>query len=229
MVGYAQNYAARTCVVEPPLVKGEQASKGQNTRRRPRKLNQRRLEDGANSPNRDQKQKPQAQRSRYLQLKQDLSTIQAENKRLKEMCDDLTDKISTQRPNVNRYHYIVKRFIIPYARDRRFNFNDRTANTLNFVLDPMLQDALRAKNLQDQVQMLQKELLTREKITTAISDERFAKDFCKLVAQIKTLSRLLRPYKNLDVVKTLGSCTLAIGVASQQWDSQVGRKLFIEA
>jgi hypothetical protein len=229
MVGYAQNHAARTRVVEPPLVKGEQASEDQNTRRRPRKLNQRRLEDGANSPNRDQKQKPQAQRSRYLQLKQDFGTIQAENERLRGMCDDLTDQINTLQLGVNRYHYIVEHFIVPYARDRCLNFDDRTSDTLDFVLNPMLQDAQGAKNLQDQVQMLQKELLAREKTTAAISDERFAKDFCKLAAQIKTLSRLLRPYENLNVVKTLGSCIMAIGVAPHHWDGRVGRKLFIEA
>ena len=96
-------------------------------------------------------------------------------------------------------------------------------------MGPLIHDAQEAQSLRDRIQILQKDLLEREKTACAISDEKFAKDFCKLAAQIKTLSRLLRPYESLDVVETLGFCIMASSVAPHHWGSRVGKKLFIEA
>ncbi|KAH7408804.1 hypothetical protein DE146DRAFT_713120 [Phaeosphaeria sp. MPI-PUGE-AT-0046c] len=135
-----------------------------------------------------------------------------------------------QKRDVDRYNYIVRQYLLPYAQDRHLQFDDRTDDTLSFILGPLIQDAHEAQVLRNQVQILQKELLAREKFTSTISDEEFAKHFCKLAAQIKTLSRLLQPYENLDVVNALGTfCPVSSRVAPQHWDSRVGRKLFIEA
>jgi hypothetical protein len=207
----ARNHAGCIGVVDPPLDKS------------------RKLEDVIRDLKVDHRKKSQAQRLRYKQLKHECGTIQMENDRLTKKLENCANKNTIQKQYVDRYNYIVRQFLLPYAQDRHIHFDDRTADTLNFVLSPLVQDAQEAEALRDRIQTLQKELLAREKMIGAISDEKFAKDFCKLAAQIKTLSRLLRPYDNLDVVEALGFCIMASGVAPHHWDSRVGRKLFIEA
>ncbi|KAK7178570.1 hypothetical protein PSPO01_15387 [Paraphaeosphaeria sporulosa] len=120
-------------------------------------------------------------------------TIQMEKYRLKKELDNRTNEDMIQRQDVNRYNYIVRQFLLPFAQGRNLYFDDSTADTLNFILSPSVQDAHEAETLRDQIQTLQKEPLAREKRTGAISDENLAKDFCKPAARIKTLSRLLRP------------------------------------
>lgn len=87
----------------------------------------------------------------------------------------------------------------------------------------------RAEALRDQVQMLQKKLLTKEKNIAAISEEQFASGFIRLVSQTKTISRMLRPHQGADVLEALGSCIMASGVAPHLWSGWAGIESFIEA
>jgi hypothetical protein len=229
MRNHSRNHAGLISVVGLPLDKSEEAEDCQDFERRSRNTNQMKPGNVIRDLKFEHRKTLQAQRLRYQQLKREFGTMQIENNRLAKELDNHANNNMIQKQYVDRYNYIVRQFLLPYAQHRHLHFDDRTADTLNFILSPLVQDAQETEALRDRVQTLQKELLAREKMAVAISDERFAKDFCKLAAQIKTLSRLLRPYEKLDVVEALGFCIMANGLAPHYWDSRVGRKLFIEA
>jgi hypothetical protein len=212
-----------------PLEVNAETGNYHNVQRRSRKANPKRLEDLSRTPRADDTERLQAQRIQFQQLKHEYNSLKAENDLRKNHLDELTNDNMVQKYYADRYNYILERVLMPYAQQRRLHFDHRTEDTLNFVLDPLLRDAQEAQTLQSQVQTLQKELLAREKITSVISDESFAKDFSRLAAQIKTLSRLLRPDQNLDIVECLGSCIIASGVEPHHWNSRAGKKIFIEA
>lgn len=207
----------------------DEASDYQDVQRRSRKANPRKLANTPHSPRVNDTNRLQAQRIEFQQLKIECRNLQEENDLLKRQLDDVRNDNMIQKYDADRYNYILKHTLMPYAQERRLQFDDRTDDTLNFVLTPLLHDAREARTLRNQMQTLQTELLAREKIPLVISDETFAKDFSRLAAQIKTLSRLLRPDENLDIVEHLGSCTMASGVESHHWDSRAGKKVFIEA
>ncbi|KAJ4361746.1 hypothetical protein N0V83_010686 [Neocucurbitaria cava] len=175
------------------------------------------------------KQELHVQESQYEKLKHDFANRLVENDRLKQERDSLVGDKMVHQFFTDRYDYIVKQYLLPYAQEKCLQFDERTGETLDFVLIPLLQNAREAGILRDQVQTLQQELLVREKKIGVISDEQFAQDFRTLASHIKTLSRLLRPQEDVDVFESLGPCTLASGVASQHWSGRAGRKLFIEA
>jgi hypothetical protein len=174
-------------------------------------------------------QELQAQGSRHKKLKHDFDKLLAENDHLRNDYDNLSKYSVSQKFCQDRYDYTVKQLLLPYTQEKGLQFDDRTDEAFDFVLNPLLQDAQEAGALRVQVQTLQNELLKREKKIAAISDEQFASDFFKLAAQIKTLSRLLRPNEEIDVLETLGPCIMTSGVAPHHWSGRVGRKLFIEA
>jgi hypothetical protein len=128
-----------------------------------------------------------------------------------------------------RYCYVVKQFLLPYAKRKSLQFDDRTCENIDFVLKPLLQDASQAGTLRVQVQVLQQELLAKEKKLITMSDEQFAQEFHKLAALIKTMSRLICPYEGVNVCETLGPGILTSRVGCDHWSGRVGRKLFIEA
>jgi hypothetical protein len=165
----------------------------------------------------------------YKKLKAEHTTLQLSHDSLKAELDILKREHKTQAQYVDRYNYIVRHFLLPYAQSKDLQFDDRTAETLTSVMNLLLQNARDAENLRDQSQTLQKELLAIDEMSAAIPDARFAKDFCTLAAHIETLSRLLHPYPSTDVVSTLGPCTMTHDVAPHHWNTPVGSKLFIEA
>ncbi|KAH7061773.1 hypothetical protein BKA63DRAFT_587954 [Paraphoma chrysanthemicola] len=236
---HSRNHATHMSIVQRPLNKDEAKGDWQEVKRRSRKPIQERkqcrvreLEDinrGLESKLLQCQHELQAQRCQYKELKQDFGRIQKENYGLRNEHDELAEYKKSHMFFKARYDYTVEHLFLPYAQKRSLQFDDRTGEALRFVLSPMLLDAQEAEALRDQVQILRKELLTREKKVAAISDEQFASDFFKLASQIKTLSRLLRPYEGVDVLEALGSCIMASGVAPHHWSGRVGRKLFIEA
>jgi hypothetical protein len=216
-------------MADPPLSKSDEAGDGQDLERPLRKTDQKRSEDVSRDLKIENRKSAQAYRLQYQRPKDDHNTIRLENDRLMKKLDKCENDNMVQQQYVDRYNFIVRHLLLPFAQDRQLQFDDRTADTLNFVLSPLIQDAREAETLRDRVQTLQKQLLAREKMTRAISHDKLAKDFCKLAAQIKSLSRLLLPYDELDVVEALGCCIMASEVAPHHWNSRVGRKLFIEA
>jgi hypothetical protein len=237
----SRNYAARLSTAQPALKKDEAPNVWHEVQQHSRNPNQRKTPCKAKALEgviRDlevnltkHKQELQVQKSRYEKLREDFGHTQAENDRLQDEYDDLEKHSNSQEIYMNRYRYVIEHLLLPYAKERCLQFDDRAPETLNFVLSPLLRDAREAELLRDQVYNLQNELLAREREKTiiAIPDERFTNDFRKLAAQIKTLSRLIQPHDGLDVVKALGLCTMANGVAPHHWSGRIGRKLFIEA
>jgi len=238
----SRSRAARFSVVQPSLNTSEATADSQEVQRHSRKTSQ--INQGTihnttktlidinhdlNLHLTERKQESQAQRLRYEKLKQDLDQMRAENDHLRQERDEVVNSQANLKYYSVRYNYLVKQFILPYAHEKSLQFDDRESETLNFVLSPLLQDARQAGMLRDQVQVLQQELLVREKRVSAISDEKFAQDFRKLAAHVKTLSRLLIPHEGVDVFEALGSGILVSGVVRHHWSGRAGRKLLIEA
>jgi hypothetical protein len=230
------NVTARIGGVVPTLKESEETDNYQDVEQPSRQTNPRKPRGAVRMPEDiicdsevRHRNRFQAQRFQFRQLKHDYASLKVETDGLKKELESSAKANMNQMFYVDRYNYIVEHTLLPYAQDRRLHFDNRTADTLNFVLRPLLEDAREAETLRHQVETLQKELLAREKTTTAISDEHFGNQFRKLAAQIKTLSRLLHPYEDLDVVQALGPCIMASGGTSNNWNGRVGRKLFIEA
>jgi hypothetical protein len=234
-----RNHATHMSTVQRPLNKKETNNDWQQVQRRSRKPNHGKTQCTVRESEgiiRDLKSKlvqcrheSQAQDCQYEELKQDFCHIQKENDDLRNEHHELAGYKESQKFFQARYDHTVKHLLLPYAQKRSLQFDDRTGEALDFVLSPLLHDAQEAGALRNQVQILRKELLAREKKIAAISDEQFASDFSKLASQIKTLSRLLRPHQEVDVLEALGPCIMASGVAPHHWSGRVGRKLFIEA
>jgi hypothetical protein len=155
--------------------------------------------------------------------------LQTENHRLRQDQNELEAKKADCQYFANRYTHIVNNLILPYAHRKDLHFDGRTAKTLDFVIRPLLQDAKQVDVLRKQVHDLQQELMVNAKKTNAIPDEQFAQDFRSLAAQIKTLSRQLRPFEGADVVSLLRIGGLASGSARHHWTTRAGTKRFLEA
>lgn len=170
----------------------------------------------------------EAQKLQQEELKQEYSKLHAENARLKKERDGVSIDKANHKFYVSRYDYILRNLILPYANDKGLQFDDRQIKTLDFVLQPLLQNAMEADVLQDQVDELQQNLLTRVSNENAIPDEQLAQDFRSLVAQIKTLSRLLFPYEGADIVEILGIGGISSGSGPYQWSGRARTKRFLE-
>ena len=235
----SQNHATHMSIAKRPLNNNQAKGEWQQVQRRSRQPNQREIQctvrglqdiiRGLESKLEQCRHESQAQGCQYKELKQNFGRIQKENDGLRREYDEFAECKESQKFFQARYDRTVENLFLPYAQKRSLQFDDRTSEALDFVLSSLLHDAQEAGALRDQVQILRKELLTREKKIAAISDEQFASDFTKLASQIKTLSRLLRPREGIDVLETLGPCIMANGVATHYWSSRVGKKLFIEA
>jgi hypothetical protein len=129
----------------------------------------------------------------------------------------------------SRYAYLLDKVVKPYAQSIGFEWNDQTAETIDVVVDPLAADALEARQLRDQVAVLQKDMLSRVEKVEATSDEQLAQDFRNLAALIKTLSRKMRFTDEVNVSKILRSPVLLHGVAVHYWDSRARKKCMIEA
>jgi hypothetical protein len=170
-----------------------------------------------------------AHRTRYEDLQRTFDTMQVENDQLKQELGQLIYERNHHQHNGERYKYVVEQVFLPYAQERRLEFDDRTRESLDFVILPMLQETRDSVILHGQMQVLQQRLLSKERRATPLSDEQFETDFRGLVAQIKTLSRLLRLKEGIDVVETLGTCRLASGATPNRQSGRFGKKLFIES
>ncbi len=84
-------------------------------------------------------------------------------------------------------------------------YKDDTQEALDSVLNPLLKDARQARSLREQVQSLQKEMLTKVEKVQAITDDQFARDFRALASTVKALSRRTRLIDKVDIFMYLGS------------------------
>ncbi|KAL5411988.1 hypothetical protein PMIN04_010040 [Paraphaeosphaeria minitans] len=164
---HSRNHAAHMSTVQRPLNKNEAKGDWQQVQRRSRKPNQgeiqcrvRELEDiirGLESKLLQCYLESQAQGCQYKELKQHFGRIQKENDGLKNAHDELAEYKVSQKFFRVRYDYTVEHLFLPYAQNRSLQFDDRTSEALNFVLNPLLRDAQEAGALRDQVQTLRKQ------------------------------------------------------------------------
>jgi hypothetical protein len=159
-----------------------------------------------------------AHRTRYEDLQRTFDTMQVENDQLKQERGQLIYERNHHQHNGERYKYVVEKVFLPYAQERRLEFDDRTRESLDFVILPMLQETRDSVILHGQMQVLQQRLLSKETRAIPLSDEQFETDFRGLVAQIKTLSETtyVSLAQNLDVEFRLGWHVL------KNMDSEIG-------
>jgi hypothetical protein len=177
----------------------------------------------------EREQKHHAERSRIERLKLKLKSVNAENERLQQERDTLESDNKYRMFFTDRYQHIVNSLILPYAQQKSLQYDERSSKSIDFVLQPLLQDAKKADELHIQVASLQQELIERAGKTNATSDEFFAQAFRSLAGLIKTLSRFIELYHGVDVVEILEIGGLASGSAKERWSGRTGNKRFIEA
>jgi hypothetical protein len=177
----------------------------------------------------EREQKHHAERFQNERLKLELKNANAENERLKQERDSLESDNKYRMYFTNRYQYIVNNLILPYAQQKGLQYDGRSSESVDFVLQPLLQDSKKADELQIQVKGLQQELIERAGKTNATSDEYFAQAFRSLAGLVKTLSRFIELYHGVDVVETLEMGGLASGSVKEHWSGRTGNKRFIEA
>ena len=152
----------------------------------------------------------------------------------------------------NNIEYLNDKLLRPYASKTGINWDNYTREELDRVLDKFLSDAVDAENLrrqlrayqdgqlqshniktqmqalEDQVQMLQKELFARVKKAQATSDEQFAKAFRILASSIKSLSRTMRFDPAKDITEMLIPTVLLLNVPKHHWQDRAGKKWYVE-
>jgi hypothetical protein len=124
---------------------------------------------------------------------------------------------------------IVERYLKPYRQKTGLELEDWDTESVYMVLGQMVEDTMDASNLQDQIQVLQKELLSKADKVQAIPDEELAQDFRVIVSLIKTLSRTIRLNEVIDLVAILGGGLMLEDVSRHHWSTRPRKKCLVEA
>lgn len=128
-----------------------------------------------------------------------------------------------------RYKHIINNYLQPYSQHLGTYFDDTNAYTIKAVLNPMFRGALEADHLKDELQNLQKEMLSQVEKIYAQTDDQFAQQFRALSSAIKSLSRMTRLSENVNLVEILSSLPLVEDVLPHHWTGRGRKKSFIEA
>jgi hypothetical protein len=182
----------------------------------------------------------QRERNQSTRLRKEHSKLHDEHKELTEAHTHLeTDRNYFK----TKYEYVVRQLVRPYARHREIDFDDHTAGAIDFTLRPLLEDAIEAKDLKEQlqafegqtkslqthVQLLQKQMLAQVDKVLVMSDDQLSQNFRVLAALIKSLSRSIRVTEDMDVCVILEPRFLHTDVAEHHWASRARKKYYIEA
>jgi hypothetical protein len=129
------------------------------------------------------------------------------------------------------YNYIVEKYIWPYADKQKMGYNLNNMESLEKVLAPLLEDALNAGKLQEQVHSLQISGLANVQKVQPVSDEQFRRDFGELASLIKSFSRAIKLPSGADIanIVPVSQCTLLYNVQKEHWNSGSRKKGMIEA
>lgn len=161
---------------------------------------------------REQERQLKQQRSKYSKLEHAFRELQDTTNYQHRLLCTITDK-----------------HIIPYAHGNDLIPRHWTGEAILDVLDSLSRDAASAGPLQDQIQILQKEMLAKVDKIHAGPDEQFAKEFRVIVSLVKTLSRTIRLDETVDVAEALGSSFLQENVSRKHWIGRARKKLLVEA
>ncbi|KAL5391242.1 hypothetical protein PMIN06_009770 [Paraphaeosphaeria minitans] len=133
--------------------------------------------------------------------------LREENKQLKKETDTLTAKCEqlehghkeideVHKSVSDRYDYVVKHMLEPYASSNNTAYDDYDGETINTTLQPLMNDAATSASnrslveaLEAKVLSLQQELLSNVEKIDPIPDAMFATGFRQLAKAIKGLSR----------------------------------------
>lgn len=148
---------------------------------------------------------------------------------VKELEDDLGECDQSRKNYLNALWDIVHHCGKPYARRANLNIRDWTPTMVTTVVGRMFEEVTHASELEECVQMLQKELLSKSDKVQATPDEQFTQDFRAIVSSVKTLSRTTEVDISADPVTAPGSEFLLKDVSHHHWSDRRKRKLLVEA
>ncbi|KAH4054948.1 hypothetical protein HBI38_104890 [Parastagonospora nodorum] len=100
---------------------------------------------------------------------------------------------------------------------------------LRTAQDDLITTKTLLRRSEDQVEALQKDMLSRVDRVKAVSDERLAQDFRAIVSLVRTLSRSIRPLKDASIFDVLHARTMLNDVHVSQWNTRARMKCYIEA
>jgi hypothetical protein len=69
------------------------------------------------------------------------------------------------------YNYILQHVVLPFAKKRNLEFNDKTYSTMDLVLHPLLKDATQARTLCGRLQVLQGQVQAQREEINGSQDE----------------------------------------------------------
>ncbi|KAH7396594.1 hypothetical protein DE146DRAFT_736696 [Phaeosphaeria sp. MPI-PUGE-AT-0046c] len=124
---------------------------------------------------------------------------------------------------------ILEQHVSPYAKNIGLEVKEWTLETMHAVIKRLFQDATKARVLNDQVQVLQKELLVKVNKVQAAPDGQVALDFRAIASLVKTLSRTTHVTVSVDDVAALGNSTMLQNVSAHHWADRAKKKCLIEA
>ncbi|KAF2657936.1 hypothetical protein K491DRAFT_714065 [Lophiostoma macrostomum CBS 122681] len=151
--------------------------------------------------------------------KHDIKTLQAENTNIRRLSEHF--KV--------RYDYIVKKFITPYAISKDLSYGDKGPDSINAVMNPMLEDACAAGTLREQVHTLQLEIFANVQKIQATSDDQLAQEFRNPASTIKPLTRGVQIKDSEDLTSITRDIVLNQGANDSVWSSRARKKLLLEA
>ncbi|KAH7396596.1 hypothetical protein DE146DRAFT_42544 [Phaeosphaeria sp. MPI-PUGE-AT-0046c] len=183
----------------------------------------------------------------HRQLDKELVETQGENLKLQNEHRELTNirnESDYERVRLtSTYNYIMHHGILPYAHENGLEYDDRSNDIRNSILLPFCEDALRAKQVKEELQAsriqvgnllmqitsLQRQMLSQVDKTSEISDDHLKQDFRALVALVKSLGRSIRVTADMDVFAALPPDILHSNVASHHWQARARKKYYIES
>jgi hypothetical protein len=175
--------------------------------------------------------------------------LEHEHRKNQETLVDLNERYKELKKeskwNTERYKHIIENYFRPFEQHIGHRYDDKNGPSIKAFLQPVFYSAAEAIALRDRIRILEKEhqesgrmreklqalqseMLARVEKVQAVSDEQFAKDFRVLVNMIKTLSRMIDYFEEVDPTDKLGMPILLDGVSARHWDGRSRMKSFIE-
>lgn len=182
----------------------------------------------------------EALEAEFTQSEEGLKKYSVKYKKLKERHLKLRDTFGEQAEQLSHYqdtnkwqekllNSIVRQYLKPYAEKTGIKPEQWNEGSCHMVLEHLQQDVQEAGALQDQIQVLQRELLSKADKVQAAPDGQFALDFRAIVSQVKVLSRTTRLLQVVDSKADLPEGVMLEDVSRHHWDNRTKKKCLVEA
>ncbi|KAH3949629.1 hypothetical protein HBH53_083210 [Parastagonospora nodorum] len=171
---------------------------------------------------------------------EELKRYSVEYLKLKERHYKLRDTFSEQAEQLSHYQdtnkwqekflaSIAKQYLEPYAEKTGIKPEQWDEGSCHMVFEHLQQDVQEAGALQDQIQVLQRELLSKADKVQAAPDGQFALDFRAIISQVKVLSRTTRLLQVVDSKAALPKGLVLEDVSPHHWGNRAKKKCLVEA